>query len=110
MRQSHSPILLLGFGSSVGTTFPVLCGHIAALFEGSIPVLEDVLDAEFLPFQAGLGAGPGGEGTGQGLLGPWHRGQAAPARRQNVNPNSVHADAAGGMQSKEREWNKTLRK
>lgn len=93
-RKSHSPILLLRFGSSIGTTLPILGGHVAALFEGSIPVLEDVLDAEFLPLQAGLGAGPGAEGAGQGLLRPRHRGQAAPARWQHVNADPVHAHAA----------------
>lgn len=91
--RQDSPILLLRFGGSVGAAFSVLGRDVAALLERGAPVLQDVLDAELLALQARLRALPVAEGACQRLLGPRHRRQAASARRQDVDADSVHANS-----------------
>ena len=86
----NSPIFLFYFGGSVGAAFSILVGDVAALFIGGVLVLQDVLDAELQALQAGLGAGPLGEGAGLGLLGAASLGHPTPARRQNMDSYPVH--------------------
>lgn len=87
--ERHS-VFFLHFWCSVGTALAILCGYIAALFVGGVLVLQDVFDAILQAIQSSLRAWSLGEGAGLRLLWTSGLGHSAPARRQDVDPYSVH--------------------